>query len=65
MVSFIDEYEAARGCSFSAEHRRYIAANACFTLCYIAKCKYSRDPITADASDEVVALHEMVDGMAF
>jgi hypothetical protein len=64
MRAFVDDYEAATGIGLSPDQRRYIFSHALYTLCYIAKCKYSLDADDAETSDEVRFLREGGDGFA-
>ena len=65
MMAFIGDYEAARGRELTESERAIVSAQACANLAYIAKCKYSSNPIAAEESGEVALLRHHSDGRLF
>lgn len=64
-MAFTADYAQERGIELGDAQSRHVSANACFTLCYITKCKYSDDVGRADASDEARMLRTMRNGVYF
>ena len=44
MAAFVDDYETARGTSFTAAERRTIAASCVYSVAYTARCNHAIDP---------------------
>ena len=65
MKAFVHDYERERGTPLSDQERASVSAQACFTLCYIAKCKYSADADEADRSEEAAMLRTSSGGRLF
>ncbi len=65
MEAFLHDYEDERGSPLSDQGRMGVSAQACFTLCYVAKCKYSLDADEADRSDEASMLRRSRSGRLF